>query len=132
VDGWLRCELSGVPVAQSRLFATAVDEVLAPLAEPRHLVGRRVVTVPRGRLAQLAWAGRSLLLPVPGAVAWHAVPAWCAANAARRRAFLAAWHRHVGPAVPLAAASPEGQGVLAVFRGEDPFAVTAQMRTVWR
>ncbi|HEY3502402.1 MAG TPA: DEAD/DEAH box helicase family protein [Actinocatenispora sp.] len=132
-DGWLRCELSGVPVAQSRRYATAVDELLAPLADPRHLVGRRVVTVPAGRFGQLVWAGGTLLrLPVPGAVAWHAMPAWCAANAARRAAFLAAWQRHVGPAVSLAAASAEGQGVLAVFRGEDPFALTAQMRTVWR
>ncbi|GID09511.1 DEAD/DEAH box helicase family protein [Actinocatenispora rupis] len=133
VDGFVRCELAGVPLEQSERFATAVDELLAPLAAPRHLIGRRVVTVPADAPGQFRLAVRTVLrLPVTGAVAWHAVPAWCAANAGRRAAFADAWHRHVGPGVPLAADTPEGRAVLEVFRGADPFAVTAQMRTVWR
>jgi superfamily II DNA or RNA helicase len=132
-DGWLRCELAGVPVEQSRRFATALDELLAPLAEPRHLVGRRVVLPPATRRGRLALATRALLgLPGTGAVTWHAVPQWCAANQRRLRCFLDAWRTWVGPPAHITADSPEGQAVLELFRGEDPFAVSTQMRTLWR
>jgi hypothetical protein len=52
----------------------------------------------------------------------------------RRRAagFAAAWHERVSPGEMLYAGSPEGAGILAVQRGDDPFAVTAQIRTLWR
>jgi hypothetical protein len=77
-------------------------------------------------------AARALLgLPVSGTVAWHAVPQWCAANQRRLRLFLDAWQRWVGPPRHLAADSPEGFAVLELFRGEDPFAVTTQLRTLW-
>jgi superfamily II DNA or RNA helicase len=131
-DGWLRCELTGVPVEQSQRFATALDELMAPLAEPRHLVGRRVVRAPATRLGRTTLAARALLgLPVSGTVAWHAVPQWCAANQRRLRLFLDAWQQWVGPPRHLTADSPEGFAVLALFRGEDPFSVTTQMRTLW-
>ncbi|HEX3788096.1 MAG TPA: DEAD/DEAH box helicase family protein [Pseudonocardiaceae bacterium] len=131
-DGWLRCDLHDVSVEQSQLFAASLDEVMAPLAEPRHLVGRRVVSVPVGRVGRTVLAGRSLLgLPVAGAVVWHAVPRWCASNPRRLRCFLAAWEQWVGPAREVAADSAEGYAVLELYRGADPFAVTTQMRTVW-
>jgi superfamily II DNA or RNA helicase len=131
-DGWLRCSLTGVPLEQSRRFTAALDELLAPLAEPRHLVGRRIVQAPAGRVARWGLTARALAgLPVPGAVAWHAVPQWCGVNQRRLGAFLAAWERWIGPARHLTAASPEGSAVLELFRGEDPFAVTTQLRTLW-
>jgi superfamily II DNA or RNA helicase len=132
-DGWLRCELDGVPVEQSQRFASALDELIAPLAEPRHLVGRRVVLPPATRRGRVGLATRALLgLPGTGAVAWHAVPQWCAANQRRLRGFLDAWQTWVGPPAHLTADSPEGFAVLELFRGEDPFAVTTQLRTLWR
>jgi superfamily II DNA or RNA helicase len=131
-DGWLRCALTGVPEEQSRLFAAALDDVLAPLAEPRHLVGRRVLTRPPTRVGRTAMAVRAVLgLPIEGAVSWHAVPRWCAANPRRLRLFLAAWECWIGPAGHLTADSPEGAAVLQLFRGQDPFSITTQLRTVW-
>jgi superfamily II DNA or RNA helicase len=132
-DGWLRCALTGVPLAQSRRFSTALDELLAPLTEPKHLIGRRIVQAPVRRTARWALTARALVgLPVPGAVAWHAVPQWCGANQRRLGAFLAAWARWIGPARHLTAASPAGAAVLELCRGEDPFAVTTQLRTRWQ
>jgi superfamily II DNA or RNA helicase len=133
VDGSLRCELTGVPAEQSALFAAALDELLAPLAEPRYLVGRRVLVAPAGARGAVTLAVRSVMRrPLPGAVAWHAVPRWCARNAVRRDLFAAAWQRHVGPARLLAAEGAEGAAICELMRGEDPFAITAQLRTVWR
>ncbi len=131
-DGWLRCSLTGVPLEQSRRFTAALDELLAPLAEPKQLIGRRIVRAPTGRVARWGLTARALVgLPVPGTVAWHAVPQWCGANQRRLGAFLTAWERWIGPARHLTAASPEGGAVLELFRGEDPFAVATQLRTLW-
>lgn len=131
-DGWLRCELIGVPLDQSQLFAATLDELMAPLTEPRQLVGRRVVRRPMTRRGRTLLAARAVLgLPIPGAVAWHAVPQWCTSNSRRLRCFLAAWEHWVGPPRHLAADSPEGYAVLQLFRGEDPFSVVTQLRTVW-
>jgi hypothetical protein len=47
-------------------------------------------------------------------------------------AFEAAWHARVSPGAMLYTASPEGAGILAAQRGDDPFAVTTQIRTLWR
>jgi hypothetical protein len=132
-DGWLRCELVGVSEAESALFTASLEELLAPLTQPRQLVGRVVLDVPATRRGRLAMAGRATLgLPIAAAIAWHAVPAWSAAGSRRLRIFLAAWERHVGPPRHLAADSAEGQAILDLFRGADPFAVTTQLRTVWR
>lgn len=132
-DGWLRCELTGVAVEESERFAVALDELMAPLAEPKYLVGRRVVHVPATRRGRIALAARALVgLPSDDAVVvWHAVPkAWQSGHLLE--SFCSAWEKWVGPARTLSADSPEGQAVLALFRGEDPFAVTTQLRTLWR
>lgn len=132
-DGWLRCELSGVNETESALFTASLEELLAPLTQPRHLVGRVVLTVPARRRDRLAMAARTTLgMPITAAIAWHAVPAWSAAGSRRLRIFLTAWERHVGPPHHLAADSPEGLAILDLFRGADPFAVTTALRTVWR
>ena len=132
-DGWVRCSLGGVPPAEAQRFATGLDELLAPLAEPRQLVGRMVVLPPPSLVGRLRYAARAAAgFGLDAAVAWHAVPSWCAGGSRRLRAFLAAWERNVGPARSVAADSAEGQAILELFRGEDPFAITTQLRTLWR
>ena len=132
-EGWLRCELDGVPRADSAAFAEELDELLAPLGEPRWLVARLVLPSPvddaaRRRLALSRALGRS----VEAAVAWHAVPGRLARSDARLAAFAAAWEQRVGPARLVRARDPEGLALLDLLHGADPFEVTSQLRTVWR
>jgi 2-keto-4-pentenoate hydratase/2-oxohepta-3-ene-1,7-dioic acid hydratase in catechol pathway len=46
--------------------------------------------------------------------------------------FERAWNAHVSPGKIIYTGSPEGAGVLTVQHGDDPFAVTTQIRTLWR
>jgi superfamily II DNA or RNA helicase len=130
--GWLTCTLDVGP-RESAVFAAALEELLAPLGEPRWLVSRLVLPAPaaaadRRRLARAAAFGR----PVEAAVAWHAVPAELGRSAARVALFEGAWWRHVGPGRPVRATDPEGAALLDLLRGADPFALTSRLRTVWR
>ncbi len=131
-DGWLACELEA-PTEQSELFATCLDELLAPLADPRWLVSRLVLPVPAAAAdrRRLAWA-RALGRPVEASVAWHAVPTWLGRSKARVSAFDAAWQAHVGAGRLVRTSEPEGAALVELMRGEDPFAVTSRLRTVWR
>ncbi|MER7559723.1 DEAD/DEAH box helicase family protein [Nocardioides sp. NPDC126508] len=127
-DGSYRLHLAGVPEHESALFATSLEEALAPIAAPRYLVSRPVVT-------DLA-APQTLWLGVSGrhtaeAEAWHAVPAALGRRAADAKAFRAAWEHWVGGSGLLYTGSPEGAGVLAAQRGADPFDVTAVIRRHW-
>jgi len=132
-DGYYRALLEGVTELESRLFAESLDELLGPLAAPRYLVGRVVVRPPATRVGAMALAVRRVLhLPVEAAVAYHAVPSYLAVNAGRVEVFAAAWRRHVAPTTPVYAGSPEGAAILDLHRGADPFAVTSQIRTLWR
>ena len=132
-DGWIRCELGGVPHDQSVRFATALDEILSPLADPRYLLGRRVLTPPTGRLGRISYAGRAWLgLPLPGIVAWHALPRWFATSRHKRDCLVAAWENRIGPARVLDAHTPDGQTVLELFRAQNPLSVFTQLRTTWR
>jgi len=131
-DGWQACRLTDVPAEEADRFAAALDELLAPIGEPRYLVGRVVLTPRRTRTARTVAALRSRLgLSIEGAVSWHSVPVWFAANRARRAAFTEAWRAHVGPPRLLGAGTPEGQAVVDLFRGEDPFSIVTQLRTTW-
>jgi hypothetical protein len=130
--GWLTCTLDGPPTS-SALFARCLEELMAPLGEPRWLVSRLVLPAPespseRRRLARAAALGR----PVEAAVAWHAVPAELGRSAARVALFESAWWRHVGPGRLVRATDPEGLALLDLLRGADPFALTSRLRTVWR
>ena len=132
-QGWLRCELDGVPRTASLTFAEALDELLAPLAEPRWLVARLVLPHPvdpaeQRRVARARALGRS----VEAAVAWHAVPARLGGSDARLEAFTAAWQQHIGAARLVRAADPEGLALLELLHGADPFELTSAVRTVWR
>jgi hypothetical protein len=46
--------------------------------------------------------------------------------------FARAWNARVSPGALLYTGSPEGTGILAAQRGDDPFAVTTQFQTLWR
>ena len=131
-DGEVACELDA-PTPDSALFAACLDELLAPLADPRWLVSRLVLPVPasaadRRRLARARALGR----PVEAAVAWHAVPSALARSKARVAAFESAWRTHVGAGRLVLAKDPEGSALVDLLRGEDPFALTSRLRTVWR
>ena len=99
----------------------------------RYVVPRVIVPTPRGTGAAFRLVVRRAIgLGVPAGVVWHAVPSWLATNKERVEGFTAAWNRHVSPGTALYTGAPEGAGVLAAARGDDPFAVTTQLRTVWR
>lgn len=130
--GEFACELDA-PTQESLLFAACLDELLAPLADPRWLVSRLVLPVPaaaadRRRLARARALGR----PVEAAVAWHAVPGPLGRSKSRVAAFEQAWREHVGAGRLVLVKDPEGSALLELLRGEDPFSVTSRLRTVWR
>jgi hypothetical protein len=132
-DGAYRARLQDVPEAESAVFAAALDEVLSPLAQPRYIVPRLIVTPPGGTVAALELAARRVLGgPVRASVVYHAVPSVLGANKRLASAFEQAWNARVSPGGMLYTGSPEGAGVLAAQRGDDPFAVTTQIRTLWR
>jgi superfamily II DNA or RNA helicase len=131
--GGYRARLRNVPAAESATFAAALDEVLAPLAQPRYLVPRLFLPRPAGRRAAIALALRRLTgRGVPATVVYHAVPTALGVNRKLAQAFARAWNARVSPGELLFAGSAEGTGILAVQRGDDPFAVTTQIRTLWR
>jgi superfamily II DNA or RNA helicase len=133
-DGTVRCQLGGrATPSEAARFAVALDELLAPMDSPRWVIPRLVLARPAGRGAAFGLAlRRALGVPVEAAVAYHAVPSCLATSKRRVAAFTAAWHRHVSPGEPLDARTPEGAAILDVARGDDPFEVTTQLRTLWR
>lgn len=131
-DGWLRCELRGVPQQESELFATSLDELLAPLTDSRYLLSRLVVQVPAAASGKWGLAARRAAgLGVDAAVAWHAVPGWLGRNRERAEVLHRLWTARIGPSDLVRTATPEGAAVLDLLRGADPFAVTSQVRTTW-
>jgi superfamily II DNA or RNA helicase len=132
-DGSYRATLRGSTESESVAFAEALDEVLSPLADPRYVISRAVIDPPHTGAQVLGLAlRRGLGIGSRGAEAWHAVPTVLATRRDRAEAFLAAWRRWVGPSRLVYAHAPEGAGILAAQRGEDPFAITTAMRTIWR
>ena len=63
---------------------------------------------------------------------YHAVPSYLAANKTRVQAFEQAWHEHVGPGEALYYQDPKAAAIIEVQRGENPFAATSQLRTLWQ
>jgi hypothetical protein len=132
-DGSYRATLRGSTESESVAFAEALDEVLSPLADPRYVISRAVIDPPRTGAQVLGLAlRRGLGIGSRGAEVWHAVPTVLATRRDRAEAFLAAWRRWVGPSRLVYAHAPDGAGILAAQRGEDPFAITTAMRTTWR
>lgn len=128
-EGEYRCLLAGVPEAESAAYATALDEAVSPIATPRYVLPRwvvsdrdldwqRAVPATRGRVAA-------------DGVVWHAVPAILGNNASRAKAYAKAWDHWVGGGTPVFTGSPEGEGILAAQQGSDPFDVSTVMRRQW-
>jgi len=89
--------------------------------------------LPPGRRAAVALAVRRLTgRGIPATVVYHPVPTALATNRKLAETFARAWNARVSPGQLLYAGSPEGTGILAAQRGDDPFAVTTQIRTLWR
>ncbi|HLR83837.1 MAG TPA: DEAD/DEAH box helicase, partial [Nocardioidaceae bacterium] len=108
-EGEIRLRLDGVTEDVSRMFAESLDEVLAPLAEPRYVVPRYLLDDP-------GWsAGWRLLVRAlrPDGIVWHAVPSVLGVNARRTRAYQRAWNTRVSGGTALYTGSAAGAGVLA-------------------
>jgi superfamily II DNA or RNA helicase len=131
-DGYYRCYPEGASLEDSATFAAALEEVLAPLEQPRYIIPRHVARPPTSTLGALALLVRETSLPGRGgSVVYHAVPAPLAVNRERAEVFARAWHRHVGPGEPLYEGDARAQAILELQRGEDPFDVLTQIRTLW-
>jgi hypothetical protein len=130
-DGTYRFSLADVDAATSRRFAVALDEVLAPMATPRYVVPRYVLH-PRpgeaGLARALAWLEDRAKAD---GVVYHSVPSVFGQNRRRTGAFVAAWNTWVSAGDALFTSSPEGEGVLATHRGEDPLEATTVLRVAW-
>lgn len=132
-QGGYRARLRDVSAAESATFAAALDEVLSPLAQPRYIVPRLFLPRPQSRRAAIALAWRRLTRrALPATVIYHAVPAALGTNRKLALTFARAWNARVSPGELLYTGSPAGTGILAAQRGDDPFAVTTQIRTLWR
>lgn len=132
-DGSYRLSLSGVPAETSARFARALDELVAPVAEPRWLISRyELSALPpdrRGqRAAARAWlAGRAPL----NAVVHHPVPALFARPVRRLDAFAARWRQWISPGSLLNTETPVGAGVLAAIHGASPLDAATALRLSW-
>jgi hypothetical protein len=131
-DGYYRCYLDGASLTESQAFAEALDELLAPLDRPRYIISRYIPGPPHS-----PWSALWLLLGqghrrTGRNVVYHAIPSALATNRERATAFGRAWSRYVSAGHPLYCQAPEAQALIEVQQGEDPFAVTTQIRTLWR
>ncbi|MDO4784249.1 MAG: DEAD/DEAH box helicase family protein [Propionibacteriaceae bacterium] len=123
----IRCFIAGVDAGQSALYAEALDEALQPVADPRYVVSRHVVTaVNATTLMRAAWTGR-----LADAQTWHPVPSALGRRRRDAEAYHRAWNRWVGEGELLYTRSPEGEGVLAAVRGEDPWRLSTAIRLHW-
>jgi Helicase conserved C-terminal domain len=132
-DGSYRARLQDVPASESALFADALEETLSPLVQPRYIIPRLIIPPPQGLGAAARLAARRLTTGhVRASAVYHAVPSALSTNKKLATTFERAWNTHVSPGKALYTGSPEGAGALAAQRGDDPFAITTQIRTLWR
>ncbi|NUR08054.1 MAG: DEAD/DEAH box helicase family protein [Nocardioidaceae bacterium] len=127
-EGEYRCSLDGVAPDVSAAFATALDEVVSPMVDPRYVVPRWVLDHPVDNADGFRAAFGVLR---PDGEVWHSEPTVLGTTGERARAFARGWDRWVGGGPPLYTRSPEGEGVLVTHRGSDPFDVTTVLRTTW-
>ena len=131
-DGFYRCYLSEASSDEAQLFAESLDELLAPLDNSHYIVPRFIPGDPRTLPACLGIALRGAPARLPTrSVVYHAVPSALGANRMRVSGFEKAWNRYVSAGTALYFKDPRAQAILALQRGEDVFAVTTQMRTLW-
>ncbi|UFN46427.1 hypothetical protein [Nocardioides okcheonensis] len=118
--------------ADAEAFAVALDEAIGPVGAPRYLVSRHTDAASPDRPVRTRRGARAALRAArPTGEAWHPVPAALGRNARSAGHYLRAWNAWVGEGRLLAAARPEGAGVVAAVSGEDPFAATTVMRRHW-
>lgn len=127
-DGSYRLSLADVDARTSERFALALDEVLSPIAAPRYVMPRYVLRSAPVRARTLAWLDGTARAD---GVVYHAVPTVLGQNRGRADAFAAAWNTWISAGGPLYTNTPEGEGVLATHRGEDPLAATTVLRVAW-
>jgi len=109
-----------------------LDELLAPIQSPRWIIPRYVPAPARNFVGGLRLLAGRLVSPRLGAaVVYHAVPTLLGANKSRVQAFETAWNRRVSAGKALFQDDPRAQAIIHLQRGEDPFALTTQMRTLW-
>ena len=132
-DGYYCCYLEGASADESKLFAECLDELMAPLGNPRYILPRFLSNSDSSLFSAInltlhhlhsGWGNIT--------VVYHAVPSYFAENRQRIKAFQAAWNRHVSPGQPLSCRTNRGKAILEVVRGESPFDVYTQMRALWR
>lgn len=126
-DGTYRLSLAGVDTVTSERFALALDEVLAPMATPRYVLPRYILNS-GGRRRAHEWLGGTANAD---GVVYHSVPAQLAQNRTRAESFAAAWNTWISGGAAVYARSPEGAGVLATHRGQDPLSATTTLRVAW-
>ena len=126
-DGSYRLSLADVDATTSERFALALDELLTPMAAPRYVIPRYVLDSAGPPMAR-AWLRGTARAD---GVVYHAVPSVFGQNRARTAAFAAAWNTWVSGGEPLYTNTPEGEGVLATHRGEDPLSASTVLRVAW-
>ncbi|WP_344598445.1 DEAD/DEAH box helicase family protein [Actinomadura vinacea] len=130
-DGTYRFSLADVDAATSRRFAVALDEVLAPMATPRYVLPRYVVYPRTGHeRSERALRWFEDLVRADGVV-YHSVPSVFGQNRKRTGAFVAAWNTWVSGGEAVFTSTPEGEGILATHRGEDPLQASTVLRVAW-
>ena len=132
-DGYYRCSIEGASDADSGRFATAMDELVAPVWDPRWIIPRRVVVAPptlRGALSVAVDRTVGRVRPIARRPSRGAGPAGHAPGTRRGLRRLVAPLGEPGRAA-LRAADPAAQRVLELHRGDDPFQVETQLRTLW-
>lgn len=130
-DGTTSYRLTDVDEPVSAMFASALEEAVAPMSGPRYVVPRWVTSPPRGADG-LVRGLRAVSGPQHDGEVWHTVPSALATTRARADAYAEAWGHWVGGGKAVYASSPEGAGVLATHRGLDPFSVTCVVRRTWQ
>ncbi|MEV0644286.1 DEAD/DEAH box helicase family protein [Phytomonospora sp. NPDC050363] len=131
--GAWRAVLREVSTEDSALFATALDEVLSPLSDPRYLVARYVVDDPGpGPFARMrrGWP-RPHRWRAEHAVVHHAVPSALADHRRRADLFARSWSRWVAETPAVYTRAPEGALLLAARRGASPMDATTALRLSW-
>ena len=126
-DGSYRLSLADVDTTTSERFALALDELLTPMAAPRYVIPRYVLD-PAGPPKARAWLDGTARAD---GVVYHAVPSVFGQNRSRSAAFAAAWNTWVSGGEPVYTNTPEGEGVLATHRGEDPLSASTVLRVAW-
>ncbi|MDT0185300.1 DEAD/DEAH box helicase family protein [Microbacterium sp. ARD31] len=118
--------------ADAEVYASAFDEAIGPVGASRYVVSRYTdASLPDGPIRTRRGARAALRAARATGEVWHPVPTVLGRNATLAGHYLAAWCTWVGEGRLLAAAKPEGAGIVAAVSGDSPFAATTVMRRTW-